>query len=668
MLHVISTPFRAVGRAFAQTFKRSRTFAIVSVVVVALVAVGLVDVGASWGKVHQGVSVGTVDLSGKTLSEAENAIRAVYEDRLANHQMFVFANEETASSLGTVDGIIEGEELSEQLSYEEAQQSKRLWVATGPSVRAELPAADLARQAMALGREDGGVFTRIGLLFGGRTIEVRANYGEEELEDLAHDIDTAIGDPRVDFDIEIEDGVATVTEGHSGAMIDRELLREKLDEILLHSENATGSFVARAEYAPLRIEREQAQQTCDAVNELLGSQVSFAHDGGTFGVEQEQLGTWIGTEVKEVDGAYRLLPLIDDEVAQPDLISLMNSEDGSSTKTASGSDLAVTFEKFQDEVMVVTQSEILLPLVNEALAQLDAQLFDPFRADSASASAMTLEPISIDTYRYSGSLSFDEACDYGVIGRIATYTTNYTSTSATGNRNHNIHLAADLLNNSICTADGGTWSFNDTTGDCNEEAGFLAAGAIREGKYVDEAGGGICQVATTMFNAVYESGFPVIERAPHSLYMASYEAGRDAAVNYPNLDLVWQNDSASDVLVRTSYTDTTVTVSLYGVNPGYVVKTQTGQWEEGEKYRVIVEVDDSKEPGWSKVDTVGTDGRAITVVRTVYDREGNRLREATFNSTYNPIDKIVIAGPDTDIEVEEGRDKVTRAYVEDDDE
>lgn len=635
---------------------------------VALCAVSLVDVGMSWGKVHQGVSVGTVDLSGKTLSEAESAIRAAYEERLADHQMFVFANEETASSLGSVEGVIEGEELSEQLSYEEAQQSKRLWVATGPSVRAELPAADLARRAMALGREDGGVFTRLGLLFGGRTIEVSANYGEEELEALAHDIDTAIGEPRVDFDIEIEDGVATVTEGHSGAMIDRGLLREKLDEILLRSESATGSFVARAEYAPLRIEREQAQKTCDAVNELLGSQVSFAHDGGTFEVERARLGEWVGTEVKEVGNGHRLMPVIDDEVAQPGLISLMNSEGSAGTRTASGSDLAVTFEKFQDEVMVVTQSEILLPLVNEALAQLDAQLFDPFRADEGGAMAATLEPIAIDTYRYSGSLSFDEACDYGVIGRISTYTTNYTSTSATGNRNHNIHLAADLLNDSVCAADGGTWSFNDTTGDCNEEAGFLAAGAIREGKYIDEAGGGICQVATTMFNAVYESGFPVLKRAPHSLYMASYEAGRDAAVNYPNLDLVWQNDSASDVLVRTSYTDTSVTISLYGVDPGYVVKTDTGEWKEGKKYRVIVEVDDAKEPGWHKTDTVGTDGREITVVRTVYDREGNRLREATFSSAYNPIDKIVIAGPETDIEVEEGRDKITRKYVEEEDE
>lgn len=632
-----------------------------------LCAIGLVDAGMSWGKVHQGVSVGTVDLSGKTLSEAESAIRAAYEDRLDTHKMFVFANEETATSLGSTDGIIEGEELSEQLSYEEAQQSKRLWVATGPSVRAELPAGDLARQAMAIGREDGGFFARIGLLFGGQSIDVHGNYGEDEIEDLAHDIDTAIGEPRVDFDIAVEDGTATVTEGHTGAMIDRALLREKLDEILLRSESETGSFVARAEYAPLRIERDQAQVTCDAVNELLKSRVAFEHEGGTVEVDRVQLGDWVGTEVKEVDGTFHLFPLIDDEIAQSDLISLMNQKGGSNTKTANGTDLAVTFEKSQDGVKVTTESEILLPLVNEALVQLDEQLFGPFRASGEASASEALPPIRIDTYRYSGSLSFDEACDYGVIGRISTYTTNYTSTSATQNRNHNIHLAADLLNDTICTADGGTWSFNDTTGDCNEEAGFLAAGAIREGKLIDEAGGGICQVATTMFNAVYESGFPVLKRAPHSLYMPSYEAGRDAAVNYPNLDLVWQNDSASDVLVRTSYTDTTVTVSLYGVDPGYSVKTDTGEWQEGKKYRVIVEVDDTKQPGWSKVDTVGTDGREITVVRTVYDRDGAQVRSASFNSSYNPIDEIVIAGPDTEVEVEEGREKVTRKHVEEDD-
>ena len=78
-----------------------------------------------------------------------------------------------------------------------------------------------------------------------------------------------------------------------------------------------------------------------------------------------------------------------------------------------------------------------------------------------------------------------------------------------------------MLNNSIARADGGEWSFNDTVGEANEEAGFQAAHAIINGEYDDAIGGGIWQVATTVFNAVYEAGYPVTERRNHSLYILS---------------------------------------------------------------------------------------------------------------------------------------------------
>lgn len=658
--------FVLIGSAFVQTFKRSRVFAVVSVLVIAVCVFGLVDTALSYGKVHQGVHVGTIDLSGKTLSEAENAIRATYEDRVDTHQVFIFANEETANSLGTDVDIIEDEELSEQLSYEEAQQNKRLWVVNGANLKAEVPYQDLARQAMAVGRDDGGVFKRIALLFGGDAIDIYANYGENEFEDLANDIDTAIGDPRVDYDIVVEDGVASVTEGHTGAMIDRAELRERLDDILLHSDEETGSFVARAEYAPLRIEAEQAQATADALNSLLASDVSFEHNDGVISVSREKLGQWVDTEVVEANGGYRLLPLIDEETASPSLIALLNRDGEAASTAADGSQVAVKFEKTKDGIQVITQGEIMLPLLDEALTQLNDALFGAYRENGDSTSVQ-MDPIEIETYRFSGTLSFDEACDYGVIGRISSYTTKYTSTSATRNRNHNIHLAADLLNDTICPADGGTWSFNETTGNCDEEAGFLDAGAIREGEYIDEVGGGICQVATTVFNAVYEGGYPIIRRSAHSLYMASYEEGRDAAVNYPDLDLIWENDTTSDVLVRTSYTDTTITVALYGVNPGYTVKTKTGEWEEGKPYRVVVKVDEERAPGSKKVETVGTNGKSISVVRSVYDHDGNFLRDATFNSYYNPIDKVIIVGPETEVEPEEGHEMVTKKYVKETD-
>ncbi|WP_270299181.1 VanW family protein [Eggerthella sinensis] len=252
--------------------------------------------------------------------------------------------------------------------------------------------------------------------------------------------------------------------------------------------------------------------------------------------------------------------------------------------------------------------------------------------------------VSIGAGPAPSELPFDEAMDLGIIGTIASYTTEFTVGAGTENRNHNIALVSELLSNSVVKPNG-TWSFNGTAGECNEERGFKGAGAIIDGEYDDAVGGGICQVATTMFNAVYESGFPVVTRHNHSLYIGSYPTGRDAAVSWPDLDLVWENDSASDVLVRLSCVDGAVTATLYGVDPGYRVSTDTGAWSEGEHYATKTTVDETLAPGSSYVKTRGTDGRSITVVRTVKGEDGSILHEDAFGSVYDPVTEVVVEGP-----------------------
>ena len=175
----------------------------------------------------------------------------------------------------------------------------------------------------------------------------------------------------------------------------------------------------------------------------------------------------------------------------------------------------------------------------------------------------------------------------------------------------------------------------------------MGAGAIIDGEYTDSVGGGICQVATTVFNAVYESGLPIKERHNHSLYIASYPQGRDAAVSYPELDLVWQNDTANDVLVKVSCSEGSVTATLYGVDSGYQVSTETGQWEKGKTHSSTTKVDDTLAPGTSYVKTRGTDGSTIEVTRTVKDAAGNIVRQDLFASVYDPVNEVVVKGPET---------------------
>ena len=91
--------------------------------------------------------------------------------------------------------------------------------------------------------------------------------------------------------------------------------------------------------------------------------------------------------------------------------------------------------------------------------------------------------------------------------------------------------------------------------------------------------------------------------------------------------------------------DGSVTATLYGVDPGYKVSTTTGDWGEGRKYETRTTIDDTLAPNASYVKTRGTDGRTITIIRTVKDESGEVLHEDPFSSVYDPVTEVVVEGP-----------------------
>jgi hypothetical protein len=151
--------------------------------------------------------------------------------------------------------------------------------------------------------------------------------------------------------------------------------------------------------------------------------------------------------------------------------------------------------------------------------------------------------------------------------------------------------------------------------------------------------------------------------------MASYPSGRDAAVDYPDLDLIWHNDTNCDILLQTSWTDSTVTVDLLGVDPGYTVESKEGDFKDGAKHGVRTEVDSKLEKGETEVKQSGVDGSSITVTRTVKDSAGNVVRTDRFDSVYDAQDEIILIGPGTDIDVsslsQDSDDEAEEYYEED---
>ena len=153
-----------------------------------------------------------------------------------------------------------------------------------------------------------------------------------------------------------------------------------------------------------------------------------------------------------------------------------------------------------------------------------------------------------------------EAQAMGITGVVGSY---YTTYGGIASRLHNVALVAELIDGTL-VAPGKTFSFNGTTGERTAEKGFQEAPVIINGELQTGLGGGICQVSTTVFNAAYEAGLQIDERTNHALYISHYPLGRDATVNYPDLDLKFTNDTDNWLLVRTFVGSGSLTVNIYG--------------------------------------------------------------------------------------------------------
>lgn len=138
------------------------------------------------------------------------------------------------------------------------------------------------------------------------------------------------------------------------------------------------------------------------------------------------------------------------------------------------------------------------------------------------------------------------------------------STSAKG-RVHNIRLSGHKSSNVILMPEE-EYSYNNQTGIRNKSNGYDNAPVIINGKLEDALGGGVCQVSTTLYNAVLESGLKLTTISNHSLKSTYVPIGRDAMVNDSGTDFRFKNPYKNPIYVKTVVDDGIVTCRIYGNN------------------------------------------------------------------------------------------------------
>lgn len=261
----------------------------------------------------------------------------------------------------------------------------------------------------------------------------------------------------------------------------------------------------------------------------------------------------------------------------------------------------------------------------------------------------------LDSREYVGSVLVEaeiiepeitEASINATFGRISACTTKTTKNS---NRNNNIKKACAYMNGYIVKP-GKEFSFNKVVGQRTAARGFKEATVIAGGQYEQGLGGGICQVSSTLYNAVIMAGLTATERHPHAFPSTYLPIGQDATVDWPHLDFKFKNTTDGDIIIVAwwSKSDRICHVELYGkkLPDGQKVKFESKTTSKSKTPTAVEYVEDPEMKVGEK-ETVRSAHNACTVVsyQVWYDKSGKEIkRKKVSTSNFRSYTKRVAVG------------------------
>lgn len=226
--------------------------------------------------------------------------------------------------------------------------------------------------------------------------------------------------------------------------------------------------------------------------------------------------------------------------------------------------------------------------------------------------------------------------------KVATYSTVFNTADV--NRSENLAVAARAVNGTLLMP-GEKFSLNKTLGPRIIENGYKEAPVIVGNKLVPDIGGGVCQVATTLYNAVLRADIKIDERYHHTFPVGYVPAGQDATISGDLLDLKFENSSQYPLYIEANINGNHFTVNLYGYtkDPSKRIEIYS---EVVEKYEPkITYIDDPTLPeGEEIVDTAQHTGYKVNTYRLIYVNNALVKKEFLYTDVYKPVDGIIKKG------------------------
>ena len=249
--------------------------------------------------------------------------------------------------------------------------------------------------------------------------------------------------------------------------------------------------------------------------------------------------------------------------------------------------------------------------------------------------------------------------------KLSTFTTRYDASNI--NRSTNLELASKKIDGTIVLP-GETFSYNKIVGERTIEEGYKEAAVYLDGKVVDGIGGGICQLSSTLYNAVVYANLEVTSRSNHRFLTSYVTAGRDATVSWGTIDFCFKNTRKYPIKVVSTVKNGVATIDIMGM-------------KEEKEYEVVIEStiqeiipytikyvkDTNMEDGAEEIKQYGTNGAKSTTYK-ILKYNGIIVSKTLLSSdTYSPLERIIKTGTkstqETNANVEDLGINIDKNYI-----
>ena len=562
-------------------------------VVVALAAVVLLLGGAyaaagafASDRVPRGTTVAGVAVGGQTPAEAKQTLARAWQDRV------------DAPIAVTVDG--------ETTTVE-------------PSEAGLEPALDATVEAAGAG--DSWAPGRLWDYWtGGDEVDPVVTVDEDRMETTVQRLDGEFGTAPVDATVTFTGSSVRTTEATTGRVLDDQAVREALVAAYLTEEPSADLDLVDVEPDITDADAEAAVE--ELANPALASPVTLLF--GETPVKLRPADYAKALSLEPEDGELAL-------AVDPDVLTDLVGD-----ATASGEPVDAGIRIVDGEPKVVP-AKPGVDFADEDVYDVFIDLLDePAGERRAEVDATVVEP----------DVTTKDVRQLGIKEQVSTFTTYYPHADY---RNTNIGRAAELTNGTLLLP-GETFSMNDIVGERTRENGFTEGFIISNGILREDLGGGVSQLATTLFNAMFFAGLEDVEHKPHSFYIDRYPVGREATVAWGVLDMRFRNDTKHGVYVQsfirpsTPGTQGSVTVSLYSTKVWDIEARASNRYAYTQPEVRYLQTDDCYA-------YTGSQGFQIDVFRD-FRRPGKDevVRTEKFHTVYTPSDSVRCGKPPKDDE------------------